>query len=644
MAKVIPVGPIDPVLYGFAKKQAEKAERDPRYVPKRLETPAHSITYRRVGATVKAFVIDKIAPVWAAIEPQLALPVVQHISPEDIPDDELEIKTSNSPAIQIRAIQGSPVGEYVSKATSNRELFTTGRSDCARMLSRRRFDITDGAIVRTAICESPAEIAGIGINFSSTRLEDNTEPFAILSEPIFGHTMLGIELENNADINFSLAHIYHFGYQWLRTLSSLASWHGPVLRKIATSWASGTSGAYKKEFHYNYTKNQTAYDEEGIVYIAPNKNNFSATQASDISNGILEEVTYTRTTNLIINPEDFGFFYIQEYSYSDGWRFKVKLDRVPVTTTTISTVTSSAGRMTVAPEMVGFDRAGNVFHVERIEHWMDDQSSPIGYVDEENGYGTSTSGVRSRFDFQNISRPYLKNAEIEQTEIAVFRNKSEKIISVLLEDDLFAVRQLYCSSEPQGGAALIVADKYSYIDHELGSRFSIYSVYRYGHACLLDNGLYIIGAIVKDGSTSSRKMCVAFFPNPEPGNKYPIFRIDKHYKNFYLLLPHKNYDLEEPPDQDRFAKSALFVGRNRRCYISFDDGVCMDLTDFSDARAADPNISAEDWDGKPFDYSPIEEWDDDQNKFDPESAPARRIKRAYAPQWVRAYYDYEDQP
>lgn len=74
MAKVIPVGPIDPVLYGFAKKQAEKAERDPRYVPKRLETPAHSITYRRAGATVKAFVIDKIAPITFS-SPGSAIPI-----------------------------------------------------------------------------------------------------------------------------------------------------------------------------------------------------------------------------------------------------------------------------------------------------------------------------------------------------------------------------------------------------------------------------------------------------------------------------------------------------------------------------------------------------------------------------------------
>lgn len=78
MANVIPVGPIDPVLYGFAKKQAEKAERDPRYVPKRLETPAHSITYRRVGATVKAFVIDKIAPITYSRSDSSALPITPY--------------------------------------------------------------------------------------------------------------------------------------------------------------------------------------------------------------------------------------------------------------------------------------------------------------------------------------------------------------------------------------------------------------------------------------------------------------------------------------------------------------------------------------------------------------------------------------
>ena len=63
MARVVPVGPIDPELYAFAKKEAEKAERNPRYVPKKRETPAHTVFYRRAGATVKAFVIDKIAPI-----------------------------------------------------------------------------------------------------------------------------------------------------------------------------------------------------------------------------------------------------------------------------------------------------------------------------------------------------------------------------------------------------------------------------------------------------------------------------------------------------------------------------------------------------------------------------------------------------
>ena len=63
MARVVPVGPIDPELYAFAKKEAEKAERNPRYAPKKRETPAHTVFYRRVGATVKAFVIDKIAPI-----------------------------------------------------------------------------------------------------------------------------------------------------------------------------------------------------------------------------------------------------------------------------------------------------------------------------------------------------------------------------------------------------------------------------------------------------------------------------------------------------------------------------------------------------------------------------------------------------
>ena len=74
MARVVPVGPIDPELYAFAKKEAEKAERNPRYVPKKRETPAHTVLYRRVGATVKAFVIDKIAPITFS-SPGSAIPI-----------------------------------------------------------------------------------------------------------------------------------------------------------------------------------------------------------------------------------------------------------------------------------------------------------------------------------------------------------------------------------------------------------------------------------------------------------------------------------------------------------------------------------------------------------------------------------------
>ena len=74
MARVVPVGPIDPEPYAFAKKEAEKAERNPRYVPKKRETPAHTVFYRRAGATVKAFVIDKIAPITFS-SPGSAIPI-----------------------------------------------------------------------------------------------------------------------------------------------------------------------------------------------------------------------------------------------------------------------------------------------------------------------------------------------------------------------------------------------------------------------------------------------------------------------------------------------------------------------------------------------------------------------------------------
>lgn len=59
MARVVPVGPLDAELYGFAKKEAERAERDPRYKPKNCSAERGQIVYKRIGAMVKALVIAK---------------------------------------------------------------------------------------------------------------------------------------------------------------------------------------------------------------------------------------------------------------------------------------------------------------------------------------------------------------------------------------------------------------------------------------------------------------------------------------------------------------------------------------------------------------------------------------------------------
>lgn len=56
MARVVPVGPLDAELYGFAKKEAEKAERNPKYVPKNCPADRGQIIYKRIGDVVKALV------------------------------------------------------------------------------------------------------------------------------------------------------------------------------------------------------------------------------------------------------------------------------------------------------------------------------------------------------------------------------------------------------------------------------------------------------------------------------------------------------------------------------------------------------------------------------------------------------------
>ena len=133
-----------------------------------------------------------------------------------------------------------------------------------------------------------------------------------------------------------------------------------------------------------------------------------------------------------------------------------------------------------------------------------------------------------------------------------------------------------------------------------------------------------------------------FIPIERPEDGISVLEVDSD-STIYKLRPHKKFEqepTEADPDNTRIQYANLFVryksedGKPRRCYAAFDDGVCVDLSEFADALKANPGVTAEDWKDQPFRYSPVENY---ESPWHP-----RRIKRDYAPQWVRAYYDYED--
>lgn len=87
MAKVIYTGPLNPVIFARAKKEAEKAERIKGYTPRVIKTPAHTVVYSKTGKEVKAVVMDMLAPITFSI-PGSAIPVAPnflHLHP-DLPE------------------------------------------------------------------------------------------------------------------------------------------------------------------------------------------------------------------------------------------------------------------------------------------------------------------------------------------------------------------------------------------------------------------------------------------------------------------------------------------------------------------------------------------------------------------------------
>lgn len=84
MARVIYTGPLNPVIFARAKKEAEKAERIKGYTPRVIKTPSHTVVYSKTGPEVKAVVMDMLAPITFSILGS-AIPVrpsFLHLHPE----------------------------------------------------------------------------------------------------------------------------------------------------------------------------------------------------------------------------------------------------------------------------------------------------------------------------------------------------------------------------------------------------------------------------------------------------------------------------------------------------------------------------------------------------------------------------------
>lgn len=815
MAKVIPVGPIDPVLYGFAKKQAEKAERDPRYVPKRLETPAHSITYRRVGATVKAFVIDKIAPVHVGRDLSHALPIVPKL-PEGI-----------RPAVGRISEEKDSKAAYFNQRKYSSSIFDTDQANGYHDIS------TDIYTVRDFVQEITD--GGAVINDNSRALELVDEPFEWAESTIYpGAKVVAHTSDNSESVveeYLSSAVSFNMMYRGGEALGGLSA--TPVSVKCNIRTSNFVQPYYEVKF--NYVRSHTSSYREKIVYGEINPESFSAKTKDDIKPVIAREFSFGGyDSSFEIDPRDgtTTFRYMGGYGGNtlsnklqtslplevDGFLFRylvyepetnkydaegipeerafgtmsgtgvlisendepasyhsIALEAPPYlrvmssshgTASTLDTYSAPSVLPTGPARFSTFDDAGEylgvaydtepyftayrrsglsyavmpsasgytpisspAFGVKWEMHgsgYMSvvvltrdypfyqvylvignilysitearSYSSRMGawgqrqYLEYDSGTTRTSNSVstlsfvggkaewfdghavdcrgdtyilKTTFDHadstntsglyyyaQRVKKSYktvlLKNGE----QVAVvkdyvddeYRNISlsnfiESPWSPVVNNGESEMKPVIIGSMEPGGGACIV----------YGNNETLFGEFWFGFAScssvFVKSGVFHIGGAYLD--------CILFIPNTKQNEKFPVLTASSpgEPKNYYLLRPHKKYDSEKETVLSRFTRASLFVSaknpepteKGRRCYVSFDDGVCMDLSDFADALAADPGISAEDWDGSPFRYSPMEPIDTEQPGYDWELSP-RRIKRAYAPQWVRAYYDYEDQP
>lgn len=659
MAKVIPVGPINPELCAFAKKQAERAERVPGYVPKKVETPAHSVIYRRAGGAVKAFVIDKIAPVLMGRDWTHALPVIPKLPENTLPEPVKEEMESQAAYFQTGTAANPK--KYTSAQTSvaqvngllglSTEAYVIGTSEQAIVAggSTATDGVIDGqGVIRLQIFDAPHEY------------EVDTAPtggFGILRPVVRYESMVdGIVTESRVEgVND------HVGYG-----GDPGGYH-PLFGTTGTVVSARHYQAFAtgySEVKMNFIRSHAATAESKLVYARLSPDTLKAKSKEDVRpSEVLEALICSYNHAYAFDPLDWSFYGVTQglnlhpnsayrrrlsanpspdlWEYGDEILPEVDPERpfnTPKESTSAASLQFTGDKMTWLPALA-VDCLGDVYYLKTSRAVSATSSAPPWSAGPEFAYfhefpdaytidlikdGEHVATVKTVESSTKYRHPWTRIIETPQA-------YSQAAISRDGHDPL-----LIGSMEPDGGAATLFPSDKLYESFNFD--------YFAGSCAFVKAGIFLLGGDQRPEGAG--KSCVLFIPNPAPDEKHPVIHASEAGPpNFYLIRPHKGYALEEPEFADRFTRAALFVGARketatesgRRCYITFDDGMCVDLTDFPKDMGEEGG-DAEDWNGRPFKYAPIEPWDDPDSNY-----PPRRIKRDYAPKWVQAYYDHEDE-
>lgn len=712
MARVVPVGPIDPLLYAFAKKEAEKAERNPRYVPKKMETPAHSVFYRRVGEAVKAFVIDKIAPVLMPIGSGNALPVIPQLPADDIPDEEYEEKTTKVANARFQRYLGRHVYAVQSINSGRQFAFVSGRFVYSKIRN-----VVDGGYTYRYV--SPPD----GTTYATLHVHDANAPelgYVSLEDPADYGEPLPI-IKYKLEISRSGSHQvpngvyelndfpdYHVGkytggerYKdkygvdqvvtevYYSTSMGLAATPVTIYEKI-------TDSEYERVIKSNFVKDASLDIEMHLLVATIDKNSFSAKSADEIHPPVVLSGDSLGFRSKIIqeyhyDPRELGYMGQLDYevmaelgagcdgmwqvqalelpsntnrsnapinrylnkTIDGGYAYDYSLPLVPEDERTKSYARVSApGNRHIHLVGMAIDSLGDVYHLVFVfESEIPESTWEYSkYADEATAYRTARiwhmigGGAKYELYRNGIFNRVVK--EVSRSEILGEAQYTSIDWHLIDDSNKFAdvmrnfyvaehnvVEHIYGSADKSGGCAVVFSKARA--ETHLSARQGG------GATVLTDDGLFSLNF---DMSSNEKKddMYAMFIPLERPEDGISVLDVDAD-STIYKLRTHKKFEkkpIKADPNNTRVQYANLFVryksedGKPRRCYAAFDDGVCVDLSEFADALKANPGASAEDWKDQPFRYSPVE--------INESALRARRIKRDYAPQWVRAYYDYED--